>query len=74
MDRLTGLPATHCPPLPCSPPRFRAAPSGTFWYHSHMGLQYGDGARGPFIVEVGGCPGPAPLSQLQRCVRMDVGF
>ncbi|CCM02634.1 uncharacterized protein FIBRA_04738 [Fibroporia radiculosa] len=24
--------------------------AGTFWYHSHEGLQYCDGLRGPFIV------------------------
>lgn len=23
---------------------------GTYWYHSHNGLQYCDGLRGPFIV------------------------
>ena len=25
--------------------------SGTYWYHSHMGSQYGDGLRGLFIIE-----------------------
>jgi FtsP/CotA-like multicopper oxidase with cupredoxin domain len=31
--------------------RFRAEPAGTFWYHSHTGEQYGDGLRGPLIVD-----------------------
>ncbi|KAJ3757797.1 laccase [Lentinula raphanica] len=24
--------------------------AGTFWYHSHLGVQYCDGLRGPFVV------------------------
>ena len=24
--------------------------AGTFWYHSHYGVQYCDGLRGPFVV------------------------
>ena len=23
---------------------------GTYWYHSHLGVQYCDGLRGPFVV------------------------
>jgi len=30
--------------------KFKAYPSGTHWYHSHNGLQRGDGAAGPFVV------------------------
>ena len=24
--------------------------AGTFWYHSHVSTQYGDGLRGPLVV------------------------
>jgi FtsP/CotA-like multicopper oxidase with cupredoxin domain len=30
---------------------FRAEPAGTHWYHSHVGVQYGNGLIGPLIVE-----------------------
>jgi FtsP/CotA-like multicopper oxidase with cupredoxin domain len=30
---------------------FVAEPAGTHWYHSHVGVQYGDGLFGPFVVE-----------------------
>jgi FtsP/CotA-like multicopper oxidase with cupredoxin domain len=30
---------------------FRATPAGTHWYHSHTGVQYGDGLFGPLLVE-----------------------
>ena len=29
---------------------FKAYPSGTFWYHSHVGTQRTDGLFGPFII------------------------
>ncbi|GBF87461.1 multicopper oxidase [Raphidocelis subcapitata] len=29
----------------------QAGPAGTMWYHSHTGEQYGDGLRGPLIVD-----------------------
>jgi multicopper oxidase len=30
---------------------FVAEPAGTHWYHSHVGVQYGNGLFGPFVVE-----------------------
>lgn len=30
---------------------FQATPAGTHWYHSHVGVQYGDGLFGPLVVE-----------------------
>lgn len=30
---------------------FKAEPAGTHWYHSHVGVQYGNGLFGPLIVE-----------------------
>ena len=29
---------------------FTASPAGTHWYHSHSGLQMGDGLSGPIVV------------------------
>src|SRR5262249_7729179 len=40
---------------------FRATPGGTHWYHSHTGVQYGDGLFGPLIVEE-----PAPIAKYDR--------
>ncbi|KAK7504004.1 hypothetical protein BaRGS_00004736 [Batillaria attramentaria] len=43
---------TQCPIQPLETFRydFVASPAGTHWYHSHSGLQYGDGVYGAFIV------------------------
>lgn len=30
---------------------FRATPAGTHWYHSHVGVQYGDGLFGSLLVD-----------------------
>jgi FtsP/CotA-like multicopper oxidase with cupredoxin domain len=30
---------------------FQATPAGTHWYHSHVGVQYGNGLFGPLVVE-----------------------
>lgn len=32
--------------------KFKAEPAGTLWYHSHVGMQFADGLRGPLIVAV----------------------
>ena len=29
---------------------FKVEPAGTHWYHSHTGMQYGDGVFGPLII------------------------
>lgn len=44
---------TQCPIQPGSSFRyiFMAKPSGTFWYHSHMGSQRANGLFGAFIVK-----------------------
>ena len=43
---------TQCPILPRTSFRyiFRAGPSGTFWYHSHMGSQRANGLFGALVV------------------------
>jgi multicopper oxidase len=40
---------------------FRATPAGTHWYHSHVGVQYGDGLFGPLVVEES-----KPIAQYDR--------
>ena len=51
MDGVSQL--TQCPILPGTSFRyiFKASPSGTFWYHSHIGSQRGQGLFGAFIVK-----------------------
>jgi multicopper oxidase len=40
---------------------YKAMPAGTHWYHSHVGVQYGDGLFGPLIVE-----DPTPIAIYDR--------
>ena len=51
MDGVSQL--TQCPILPGTSFRyiFTAKPSGTFWYHSHIGSQRGQGLFGALIVK-----------------------
>lgn len=44
--------STQCPILPGTSfqYRFKAEQPGTFWYHAHVPLQYGDGLIGALIV------------------------
>ncbi|KAF9445552.1 multicopper oxidase [Macrolepiota fuliginosa MF-IS2] len=50
MDGAAGI--TQCPIAPGSSFEysFSADHAGTFWYHSHFGLQYCDGVRGPIVI------------------------
>ena len=50
MDGAAGI--TQCPIIPSSNFQytFIAEPSGTFWYHSHMGMQRADGCFGALII------------------------
>ncbi|KZP16284.1 multicopper oxidase [Athelia psychrophila] len=44
---------TQCPIIPENSYQYNFSvpdQAGTFWYHSHVGLQYCDGLRGPFVV------------------------
>jgi FtsP/CotA-like multicopper oxidase with cupredoxin domain len=52
--RMDGVDAVSRPPVPPGSEfvyEFRATPAGTHWYHSHVGVQYGEGLFGPLIVE-----------------------
>nr|ACR19861.1 putative laccase 4 precursor [Agaricus bisporus var. bisporus] len=50
MDGTAGV--TQCPIAPNNSFQydFQVSGAGTFWYHSHFGVQYCDGVRGAFIV------------------------
>jgi FtsP/CotA-like multicopper oxidase with cupredoxin domain len=52
--RMDGVAGVSAPPVPDGTAfvyEFRATPAGTHWYHSHTGVQYGDGLFGPLIVD-----------------------
>jgi FtsP/CotA-like multicopper oxidase with cupredoxin domain len=51
---MDGVPGLSRPPIPPGEEfvyTFKATPPGTHWYHSHVGVQYGNGLYGPLIVE-----------------------
>ncbi|KAJ7098631.1 laccase lcc5 [Mycena belliarum] len=41
---------TQCPIAANNSFLYDFTPSGTFWYHSHLSMQYCDGLRGPLII------------------------
>jgi FtsP/CotA-like multicopper oxidase with cupredoxin domain len=52
--QMDGVGDVSRPPIPAGADfvyEFRATPAGTHWYHSHVGVQYGNGLFGPLIVE-----------------------
>lgn len=52
--RMDGVAGVSQPPFPSGKDflyEFRAVPAGTHWYHSHEGVQYGNGLFGPLIID-----------------------
>jgi FtsP/CotA-like multicopper oxidase with cupredoxin domain len=52
--QMDGVEEVSRPPIPAGSEfvyEFKATPAGTHWYHSHVGVQYGNGLFGPLIVE-----------------------
>jgi FtsP/CotA-like multicopper oxidase with cupredoxin domain len=52
--QMDGVANVSAPPIPPGTEfvyEFQATPAGTHWYHSHTGVQYGDGLFGPLIVD-----------------------
>jgi FtsP/CotA-like multicopper oxidase with cupredoxin domain len=52
--QMDGVEDVSRPPIPAGSEflyEFRAEPAGTHWYHSHVGVQYGNGLFGPLIIE-----------------------
>jgi iron transport multicopper oxidase len=64
---------TQCPILPGSVFTYRFlvqnAP-GTYWYHSHVGAQTGDGAFGSFIVHEAGFLSRPPTGELDKVLAV----
>ena len=50
MDGMEHVSQCNIPPMASFRYIFKANPSGTFWYHSHVGTQRTDGLFGAFIV------------------------
>ena len=70
MDGAAGI--TQCPIKPSSNFQytFIAEPSGTFWYHSHLGMQRADGCFGALIIREN-----APkISQARALLSSDFGI
>jgi FtsP/CotA-like multicopper oxidase with cupredoxin domain len=62
--QMDGVEEVSRPPIPTGAEfiyEFRATPAGTHWYHSHVGVQYGNGLFGPLIVE-----GRTPIAGYDR--------
>jgi FtsP/CotA-like multicopper oxidase with cupredoxin domain len=51
MDGVSGITQQPIPNGTDFVYEFTANPAGTFWYHSHHGTQYGNGYKGPLIVD-----------------------
>jgi len=63
VDGVDGITQCPIPPGASMTYRFMAYPYGTHWWHSHDGLQYGDGLRGPLIVYPKSWKGVPPLPE-----------
>lgn len=50
MDGAAGTTQCAIPPGRTFTYRFALKQSGTYWYHSHSGVQYADGAKGALII------------------------
>jgi multicopper oxidase len=62
--RMDGVEGVSGPPIAPGAEfiyEFRATPAGTHWYHSHLGVQYGEGLFGPLLVEES-----KPIAQYDR--------
>jgi len=52
--RMDGVEGVSGPPIAPGAQfvyEYRATPAGTHWYHSHVGVQYGEGLFGPLVIE-----------------------
>jgi FtsP/CotA-like multicopper oxidase with cupredoxin domain len=51
MDGVDEVSRKPIPPGSTFVYEFTATPAGTHWYHSHVGVQYGNGLIGPLVVD-----------------------
>jgi multicopper oxidase len=61
MDGVDKVSREPIPPGQSFVYEFEATPAGTHWYHSHVGVQYGNGLFGPLVIDE-----PAPLARYDR--------
>lgn len=64
--RQDGVPEISFPGIPAGETftyRFPIVQSGTYWYHSHSGLQEQEGAYGSIVIEPRDDPGAAPYDR-----------
>lgn len=61
MDGVEGISQEPVPPGAEFLYEYKATPAGTHWYHSHVGVQYGNGLFGPLVIE-----DPAPIARYDR--------
>jgi len=62
--RMDGVDRVSHAPIPAGGSfvyEFIATPAGTHWYHSHVGVQYGNGLFGPLVIDE-----PAPPAHYDR--------
>ena len=51
MDGVDKVSREPIPPGQSFVYEFVATPAGTHWYHSHVGVQYGNGLIGPLVID-----------------------
>jgi FtsP/CotA-like multicopper oxidase with cupredoxin domain len=61
MDGVDQVSHAPIPPGETFVYEFTATPAGTHWYHSHVGVQYGNGLFGPLVIDE-----PAPPAKYDR--------
>jgi multicopper oxidase len=61
MDGVDKVSREPIPPSSAFVYEFTATPTGTHWYHSHVGVQYGNGLFGPLVIDE-----TSPLAKYDR--------
>ncbi len=61
MDGVDKVSREPIPPGQSFVYEFEATPAGTHWYHSHVGVQYGNGLIGPLVIDE-----PTPPARYDR--------
>jgi CopA family copper-resistance protein len=72
-DGVPGLSFPGIPPGETFVYEFPIKQAGTYWYHSHSGLQEQEGVYGPIVIDPAG-PDPAPYDREHVIVLSDFSF
>ncbi len=67
MDGVPGVSFPGIRPARPSATRSRSASRGTYWYHSHSGLQEQEGLYGPIIIDPPGPTRSSPIASMSWC-------